>query len=318
MSALVLAAACVFGVAPAAAQAGGGAASAADSVVFRFAWPIGIEAQVQYTHIIDRQGDTDQPTHIEIEGEYAMHVHEHDLGILIEHLDPVSVRYRSSPTLPPTDQRRILYSTMGVPIADWVVSKEGAFVQIQGLQALTAAVADAVQKQAPLADVDMVIGQLANQDQLFNTAQERWRNMVTDWIGAALREGEIGGGQGSEANPVIPDLQVAYVYEFKLNGMEACAAPGGTCARVEISQFYDPVALNKTMNDALTQMGMAGISFDGLAQESRVILLTDPTTLLPYQMDMAKGVQGIVKINGESRAFRRSDEISTDYVYTKR
>ena len=304
--------------APAAAQSGGPAAPAADSIVLHFAWPIGIEAQVRYTHVIDRQGDTDQPTHIEVEGEYTMHVHEHELGLLVEHVDPVSVRYRSSPSLPADDPRRIVYSTLGVPVADWVVSKDGEFLQIQGLQALHARVTEAVERQAPRADLDAVIGQLANPDQLFNTGQERWGNMVADWVGAALREGEIGVGEGSEANPVINELQVAYQFQFKLDSLEACAAPGGRCVRVEISQLYDPVALNKTMNDALTRMGMTGVAFDGLAQESRVVLLTDPTTLLPYQMDMAKGVQGILTINGESRVFRRSDEVSADYTYTKR
>ena len=313
--ATLLALACAAVAAPAAAQA----KTSSDSLVLHFGWKDGMEAQVQYTETIDRQGDSDKPTHIEIEGEYVMHVHDHPMGLLIEHVDPVSVRYRASPSLPAEDPRQLVYSTIGGPIADWVVSKDGKHVvQIQGLQALNGAIAQTVQKQAPGADADAVIGQLANPDVLLSVARERWGNQVGDWIGAVLREDELLAGEGSEANPIVPDLQVGYRYELKLDSMEACAAPGGKCARLEISQLYDPVALNKTMNDALAQMGMGALSFDGLAQESRVILLTDPTTLLPYQMDMAKGVQGILKINGESRVFRRSDEISMDYVYTKR
>jgi hypothetical protein len=301
--------------APASAQA----KAPADSVVLRFGWRDGIEADVQYTQFIDRQGDSDTPTHIEIEGVYTMHVHDHAQGLLIEHLEPVASRFLSSPTLPPADPRRIVYSSIGYPTADWVVSKDGEkLVQIQGLQALNESIAQSVQRAAPGADLDQVIGTLANPDALFNAGRERWSNMVGDWIGSTLRPGEFGTGEGTEANPVIPSLEVPYRFQFKLDSLEACAAPGGKCARVDITQFYDPTALNKTMNDALARMGLSEMSFDGLAQESHVILLTDPATLLPYQMDMTKGVEGILVMNGQRRIFKRTDGITMDFTYTKR
>ena len=305
--------------APLAAQAKPAPSAPVDSVVLRFAWPIGLEAEMQYTQVIDREGDAAEPTHIEIEGQYTMHVHDHAQGLLVEFLDPVAVRYRASPELPPDDPRRVVYSTLGVPIPDYIVSKtDGRLLGVQGLDALHQAIAEIVQRQAPGSDVDRVLGQLADPDQLLNAAKERWTNQVTDWVGAVLRAGEVGGGEGREANPILPALSVPYQFEFKLNGIEPCAAPAGQCVRVEVSQFYDAEALNKTMNDALGQMGITNFSFDGLVEESRMILLTDPTTLLTYQMDMTKGVEGILKQDGQSRAFRRTDQLSLDFEYTKR
>ena len=276
-----------FCVVPAAAQAAAG-----DSIVPHFAWPVGTVARVQYTQVIERDGDGDQPTRIEFEGEYTLHVHEHPSGLLVEYVDPLATRFRSSPVLAPDDPRRMVYSTIGMVVPHLVISRDGQVLGVDGLATLASAIAEVVGRQAPTADVQ-----------------------VGNWIDAVLRVGETSGGEALEANPLIPSLVVPYEYRFALLGMEPCGTSGGSCAHVELASAHDPGELNSAMTQALARVGLKNLSFDGLVQESRVSLLTDPETLLTHEFTMSKRVQGILEEGGQTRVFRRLDETRLVYTY---
>jgi len=297
-------------VVPAASQVTSG-----DSIVPRFAWPAGTVALVQYTQVIEREGDGDQPTRIEFEGEYTLHVHEHPSGLLVEYVDPLATRFRSSPVLAPDDPRRMVYSTIGMVVPDLVISRDGQLLGVEGLVTLASAVAEVVGQQAPTADVQTIVGEMVSGPQLLRTARERWNNQVGIWMDAVLRVGEAGGGEALEANPLIPSLVVPYEYRFALLGMEPCGPSGGSCAQVELASAHDPEDLNSAMTEALARVGLGDLSFDGLVQESRVSLLTDPKTLLTHEFTMSKRVQGILEEGGQSRVFRRLDETRLVFTY---
>ena len=297
-------------VAPAAAQA-----TAGDSIVPLFAWPVGTVARVQYTQVIEREGDGDQPTRIEFEGEYTLHVHEHPSGILVEHLDPLATRFRSSPVLAPDDPRRMVYSTIGMVVPDLIISRDGQLLGVEGIATLSSAIAEVVGRQAPTADVQAIVGEMASGPQLLRTARERWNNQVGIWMDAVLRVGETGGGEALEANPLIPSLVVPYEYRFALLRMEPCGTSGGSCAQIELASAHDPEELNSAMTEALARVGLENLSFDGLVQESRVSLVTDPETLLTHEFTMSKRVQGILEEGGQARVFRRLDETRLVYTY---
>ena len=297
-------------VAPAAAQA-----TAGDSIVPLFAWPVGTVARVQYTQVIEREGDGDQPTRIEFEGEYTLHVHEHPSGILVEHLDPLATRFRSSPVLAPDDPRRMVYSTIGMVVPDLIISRDGQLLGVEGIATLSSAIAEVVGRQAPTADVQAIVGEMASGPQLLRTARERWNNQVGIWTDAALRVGEAGAGEATEANPLFPSLVVPYEYRFALIGMKPCGPAGGSCAQIELASAHDPDELNNSMTDALARVGLGNLSFDGLVQDGRVSLLTDPETLLTHEFTMTKRVQGILDEGGQTRVFRRLDETRLVYTY---
>ena len=52
----------------------------------------------------------------------------------------------------------------------------------------------------------------------------------------------------------------------------------------------DPSRLAEVMNQALADMGLERLSFDGLAQHTQIELLTDPATLLPRELALSKVV----------------------------
>ena len=73
----------------------------ADTLALRFAWPVGTEAQVTYTKVIERE-EGGPASRLEIAGEYIVHVHEHPSGLMIEHLEPLATRFQPTLRSPPT------------------------------------------------------------------------------------------------------------------------------------------------------------------------------------------------------------------------
>ena len=312
-AALVLAASGVG--APLAAQAPAG-----DSVALVFAWPVGTEARVEYTQITERQGDTPEPSRLEIEGELTLHVHQHPSGgLVIEHLEPLATRVQASPPLAAADPRRVVLSRMGTPTPHTIVSTDGRMLGIDGVPALAAAIRDIVGPETPQPALDALLRELLAERLLVRTARERWNAQVGMWLGTSMKVGEVGAAESEEANPLMPSVVLPYVYEFRLIGMEPCGegATARTCARLEMFSLPDPVQLEQVMDKALVDMGFPTLSFDGLAQHSQVTLLTDPATLLPFELTMSKLVEGILMDGGQGRVFRRADELTLRYRYTK-
>ena len=105
------------------------ASPSASTVELHFAWPVGTEARVRYVKVMEREEGTPSSA-VEIEGEYVVHVHRHPSGLVIEHLDPLATRFVATPALPQEDPRRAVWSTIGAPLADWVVSEDGDLLGI--------------------------------------------------------------------------------------------------------------------------------------------------------------------------------------------
>jgi hypothetical protein len=318
ISFFVLAAALTSAALVAAAPLGAQAA-APDSVTLRFAWPVGTEARIRYTQLTERQGDRDQPSRLEIEGELTMHVHEHAQGLLIEHLDPLVTRFQATPPLAADDPHRAVYAGIGVPTPHYVVSRDGTLVGVDGAGQLTATIATLLGPEALRSGALDAIGrELLNETMLAGLARERWNALVGLWLDTSLKMGEPTGAESQESNPMVPSVVLPYAYRFELVGMEPCdeARPEGPkCARVGMLSLPDPVEFNRVMNKAMADMGLPNMSFDGLAQHTQVELLTDPVTLLPRELTLSKVVEGILKEGDQSRVFRRVDGLVLVFTY---
>jgi hypothetical protein len=290
-----------------------------DSVTLRFAWPIGTEARVRYTQLIEREGDRDQPSRLEIEGELTMHVHEHPQGLLVEHLDPLVTRFEASPPLAADDPHRLVYARIGIPVPSYVVSKEGRVVGVEGVPGLFGAIAQVLGPEAgPSGALESLGRELLNETVLTGIARERWNALVGLWLDSSLKVGEPTGAESQEANPMVPSVVLPYAYRFELIGMEPCddARPQGPkCARLGMLSLPDPVEFNRVMNEAMVGMGLTTMSFDGLGQHTQLELLADPATLLPYELTLSKVVEGILKEGDNSRVFRRIDGLVLVYTY---
>jgi hypothetical protein len=312
---LALAAALTWRAVPATAQAAPADSIAPDTVRFTFAFPVGLEASVTYTKVIERE-EGGPATRIEIEGEYAMHVHPHPSGLLIEHLDPIATRFTATPPLAADDPRRVVYSTLGAPPSDWVVSGDGELLGLAGLEALAGSITQAL---APLGldegETQAALADLMGEPQLMGSARDLWRAMVEAWVDSEMVVGESLASEAEETNPIIPSVVLPYRYEYTLVGMEPCPAPGGTCAHLRVVSFPDPRELTRVMSDAMRQLGLTTLSFERLVQLTTMTVLADPTTLLPHALEVSKQVEGILLDAGVPRVFRRGDQTQLIFTY---
>ena len=290
--------------------------SAGDSVTLRFAWPLETEARVSYTQVIEREGEGPDPTRLELEGEYVMHVHEHPSGFLVEHLAPLATRFGSSPPLASNDPHRAVYSTIGMLVPHYVVSAEGELLGVERLPELAAAVMAAIAPLEPdSAETRSLMAELVDEARLTGQARERWNALVGAWQDAELQVGVPGATESEETNPLVPSVVLPYLSRFELEDMEPCGAPEESCARVAMVSFPNPIELTRTINEALQNMGMGHLSFDRLVQREEVSLLTDPETLLPHELTTSKLVEGSLREAGEVRRFRRFDLTQSAYSY---
>ena len=285
------------------------------AVELRFAWPVGTEARVRYVKVMEREEGT-PPSTVEIEGEYVVHVHPHPSGLVIEHLDPLATRFVATPALPPDDVRRAVWSAIGAPLADWVVSEDGKLLGITGEDALAGLLVETLRPlELEEAGLQAALSELMSEPQLVGPARDLWRAMVGAWADTELVMGEPQMSQAEETNPLVPSVVLSYRHEYRLVGMEDCPAPGGRCAHLQITSFPDPRELTAVMSDALREMGLATMSFDRLIQLNRMSVVTDPETLLPHIVEVSKRVDGILVADGERRVFRRLDETRLDFSY---
>lgn len=268
-----------------------------------------------YTKVIERE-EGGPASRLEIAGEYVVHVHEHPSGLMIEHLEPLATRFQADPSLASDDPRRVVYSSLGALNADWVISTDGELLGVAGLPVVADAVAATL---LPLgldtATIQAAIGELASEAPLMAIARDLWRGMVGAWANLDLAVGETVTSTGEEANPLVPSVVLPYLHEYTLSDIEACAAPGGLCARLELVSFPDPRELTRVMSEALQQMGLGTLSFERLVQLTRVTLLADPDTLLPHELVFSKSVDGILVEDGERRIFRRGDQTRLAFTY---
>ena len=310
-SLFLFALACVAVGSPAAAQE-----ASADATQLRFAWPLEAEARVSYRQVIEREGEGSEPTRLELEGEYVMHVHEHPSGFLVEHLAPLAIRFGSSPPLTPDDPRRLVYSTMGILVPHYVVTEEGELLGVEGLPELAAAILAVLEplEQRP-SETESLMAELLDAARLTGQARERWNALVGVWLDAELQVGVAGATESEQTNPLVPSVVLPYLNQFELVGMEPCGAPQESCARLAMVSFPNPIELTRVINEALQNMGMGHLAFDRLVQQDVVSLLTDPGTLLPHELTMSKLVEGALRESGQVRRFRRFDLTRLVYSY---
>lgn len=285
------------------------------TVQLHFAWPVGTEARVRYVKIMEREQGA-PPSTVEIEGEYVVHVHPHPAGLVIEHLDPVATRFVATPALPTDDPRRAVWSTIGAPLTDWVVSEEGELLGVTREDVLLGLLVETLRPlELEEAELQVVLDELMSESELLGPARDLWRAMVGAWADTEFVMDEPQMSEAEETNPLVPSVVLSYRHEYRLAGVEDCPAPSGRCVHLHLTSFPDPRELTAVMSNALREMGLATMSFDRLIQLTRMELVTDPETLLPHAVEVSKRVDGILVADGERRVFRRSDETRLIFSY---
>lgn len=204
-----------------------------------------------------------------------------------------------------------------------VVSPEGEFQGLEGVEALRPAMARLLEGSVPPEQVERALGfaEAAMQAQ----AREMWNLAVGFWIGADLELGERY-GMRAEAEVPLAGAKAEFEQEFSVRRRVPCSArhPEERCVEVTLRSAPDPAALPGLTRAVVAQLAgpdarLPEEALRELVVENELLLVTEPETLLPHRFVWTRSVRATIAGGedgkGEPQVLEQVDRSEADYRY---
>lgn len=275
----------------------------------RFAWPVGLTAQVTYSTSRLRTGEDPESG----ESRYRMVVKgEGDaLKVVSEDVE-----------LPPEEQKAVA-AAEPVSIPTVVVNRGGDFLRVEGTEATLAKVDKLMEQQGqPAEQRQQVLGIL--RDAVVEGARETWHVQVAGWRGVTLEKGKPVTRQARMSPPALASVVVPVTETLTYEGAVPCAE-GETVARcVRLTFEAKPVeselpgvrAAFLGRVKALAGAEAPDYQLDELRVEHRTELVTEPGSLIPHRVRTTRHTRVVFVEDKEKRAEDdQREEVEYVYVY---
>jgi hypothetical protein len=203
-----------------------------------------------------------------------------------------------------------------------VVSPEGEFRGLEGVEALRPAMARLLEGAVPPDQVERALGfaEAVMQAQ----AREMWNLAVGFWIGADLELGERY-GMRTEAEVPLVGTKAEFEQEFSVRRRVPCSArhPDERCVEVTLRSAPDPAALPGLTRAVIAQLAgpdakLPEEALRELVVENELLLVTEPATLRPHRFVWTRSVRATIADgdgSGEPRVLEQVDRSESDYRY---
>jgi hypothetical protein len=203
-----------------------------------------------------------------------------------------------------------------------VVDGEGAFLRLEGLEAMRAVLAKLYElAEVSPPNVERAIGIAAAAMQ--GEAETLWNLEVGFWTGADLEVGETYEMESEGEPPLLPGVRTAQALEFKVRRRVPCTARDRTprCVEVMLRSTPDPAVLPRIGRALVREAWGRGpgrepeaVEIREVAAEDELLLVTDPATLLPHDVAWTRSVR--VSLGGEEpREVERVERTVYAYRY---
>ncbi|HYG66079.1 MAG TPA: hypothetical protein VD838_00420 [Anaeromyxobacteraceae bacterium] len=284
-------------------------------VALRFAWPERLEAQVIQRVTRTRTGQPTRRSTTRFAQLAARDGDRHRISVR-------DVRFEGDLPIPPG---------AGVTRADFVAATE-AIVQLVTAQGELAAIEGTepvkalLQKTLEASDVPkaqleraVALGDAA----LRAESQEAWNLAVGFWIGAELELGERYGLENEAELPLLPGTTARYEVEFGVARKVPCA-PGekaARCVEIGLRSVPDPEVMPRITTALVERMAGPEVkipeaAIQGVEVENELVLVTEPSTLVPHRLVWTKAIRVTALGEGETaRTLEQLDRREWDYDY---
>jgi len=316
-SALLIAA---VAAAPAAEQS----AKAQDTANLRFAWPNDLKADVLFkSKRTKMQGS--QSHVVSMNGRFRITTSPVRDGLKISTKD-FTVDVDGGPNGAAAQIQKLLLKAASTP-PDFVVSRDGDFVRVDGLEefrsnlmgALSDLTAD-LPDQAK-AQVNQIMSQVLSKELLEANMASSWNRDVGSWLGADLDQGDVYEAELSYALPMFGNIEVPLIATFQFHGRVPCTASdtAKSCVDLEMQTFVNSERLSEALAGFISQFapGQAP-AVDALELTTTVRLITEPGTLLPHRMQSTKVTSVTMTHGGQQSSQRQVEEEEAVYRYDGR
>jgi hypothetical protein len=247
-------------------------APAPDVVSFRFGWPDGMKATVDYQRSKIRDGQA--PASLALEGRLTAET----AGELVR----VGFRDWTGPGA----NDPILVATGHV----WtVVSREGAFVRVEGIEPALKAISatfSGVEGAArePLQRLEKMLPTLLTKE-----ANETWSMLVQFWHGNDLEVGTDYESDSEVPVTVLPGETLRLHATIRVERRLACPGGAGACVEVRMRSRPDAGDVERVAKRLVRELGGPVAQIEQMLGEmsttTEVILVTDPARLVPHRLE---------------------------------
>ena len=274
-----------------------------DSVALRFAWPVGMAANVEgeWTRMQSTPARNDSFT---VRSRWRMMVSPHAKGRLIQY-DQFTIT-----SLPPATPNRSpagldphqLLARLGSIQPSYVVSAEGEFVSVEGVEAMKRALDSLL---APIMSqiagappaIKAMLENATSMQVLTAAAAQDWNAVAGTWVGADWEVGAVYETSTEEPVPMFPGLKIPMQYQFRAAERVPCTEreTARRCVRLEMHSEPDSVAMRKFINDLMTKVvpnqANALAMFKSMRVANELTVIADPRDLRPYSFELVKAVE---------------------------
>ncbi len=301
--------------------------TAPEVVPIRFDWPVGLRAEVVASRQRERETD-DKTSGFSMVSEYRFEVSAHDAGLLVFLSDFRISDFSADPAV--ADFFGNVQGQLSGIAANYIVSREGELLQLEGLdelvarsRALLGPMLDSLRNLR--AEAASFLESMLSESYFMSQATEEWNAIVGLWLDADFEVGAVYVLEDEEPSPVLPDVSIPYYYEFSLIDYAPChesAAPR-SCVVLEMVSFPDANEVKSLLGDVMQQIAgreiVGQFFFEEFDVENTVTLVTEPSTLIPHSLEMVQELQGTMRgPEGEGREFLQVDRRTYSYRYAER
>jgi hypothetical protein len=273
--------------------------SAAEQILLRFDWPVGLMASVTCltSRVKESEGERDS---IGVAASYDMTVASHPEGRLIRHAN-----YQLLGLHPPGAALPVinmpLAELLQVPTPSIVVGDSGGFIRLQDMEAslrfmerLSSALADSLPRGS---DSLRELMRLAGSERFLTAkAAERWNALVGHWAGAELEVGAVYTLETEEPSPLASLGTVSMYTELSLSERVPCRPQDACCdcVRLELAAYPDPAVagsfVRSLLQGAMPDSVLAEMTGAQFAIETAVVVIAEPATLIPHSLEMTQSL----------------------------
>lgn len=302
--------------ASAAAQALGHHVVPGDTVRLRFAWPVGTIARVEATRYRERNAERVDTTESRVR--YRMNVREDDDGLLITYDDfGFDEAAAGGMQISGLDER------IAAMVPRIVVSREGEFLRIEDVESIRALVDTMLAAELGAEELDMardVMASMMSDEALAAMAAQDWNASVGMWVDTDIELDAVYEFEDEAPMPIVPGAVIPMITQFWIERWTPCTEDGGDgqCVEIRVVSRPEPDAVKRAIGEFMERFtGDAGdaFSFEDFNVESEVLLVTEPGTLLPHRVEIAKYVSGTFRVGDETGEFSQTDVRTLRYTY---
>lgn len=215
---------------------------------------------------------------------------------------------------------------------DYVVNADGELVRFDNLGAYYARIEEGMLEGLPGGNEEarqkmkQLMKNLFSEEVLVQMLQDDWNKHVGNWAGGSFVTGETYAYSAQYQSAILGEAVFPMTISQRLLGRVPCHQEDKkkSCVKLEQkSQVSDP-SFSKAMHEVMnrTFKDMAGdkadevnVSVDRAGFVNTVTLVTDPETLLPYELQSSKITTVVITEKGRTKTAEDVDESTTRYVY---